>query len=99
MTNDELASTHWATLKKMAEEAGGTYESKAQAIAFLSDKPATEPSADPAPVAAKPAAKAGPAAMLDKSKDFGQVFGEVEGFPSAVFFQAGAYFNAVGQKL
>ena len=93
MSAEELESLHWATLKKMVEDAAGTYENKPQAIAFLSNvQPTLEGVHHVALVAKAPA-------TLDKSKDFGQVFGEVEGFPAAAFHQGGAYFNTIGVKL
>jgi len=85
--SDDLNELHWHTLKKRVEDAGGTYQSKDQAIAFLSEKLGSAPAS---PVAS---------GRLDKSRGYGQVFGEVEGFSGAVFSQDGAYFKSSGDRL
>jgi len=97
MTTEELTATHWMTLKKMVEKAGGVYETRAQAVAFLTDKTGTG-----AVVTAGPptlTTPGGASAALDKARPYGRVYGEVEGFPKAVFTQAGFYFNSAGEKI
>ena len=84
MNSAELAELHWHTLKAMAEKAGGKYENKAQVIAFLSGEPMD--------AAAVPG-------VFDKSRDYSMIYGEMEGFPGAVFSQGGHFFNALGEKL
>ena len=84
MTVEELDALHWHTLKAMAEKAGGKYENKAQAVAFLAGGPT------------QPAAVAG---VFDKSQPYGEIFGEIDGFPGAVFSQGGSLFNTLGEKL
>lgn len=117
MTFDELKKTHWATLKKMVEDAGGTYEDKEKAIQFLVDSgvvtgadenPANELPADELPVEEIPMLKIDePTAktkskvvvMLDKSKPYGDIFGDVEDFPTARYTQGEHLFNSLGEKL
>ena len=84
MNSEELSELHWHTLKAMAEKAGGKYENKAQVIAFLSGEPMD--------------AVAVPG-VFDKSRDYGLISGDVEGFPGAAFSQNGHLFNARGEKL
>lgn len=52
---------------------------------------------DDAP-AAKPKAKTS-SVFLDKSRPFGEIFGEIEGFPTARFSQGEHFFNSQGEKL
>ena len=75
-----MNSLHWTALKKLVEEKGGTYEDKAQAIAFLSSD--TQPSA--------------PVGTFDKSQPYGDVSGEIEDMPGARYFQNGHFYNGVG---
>ena len=81
----DLNSLHWTALKRLVEEKGGTYEDKAQAIAFLSSD--TQPAA---PVASNTNV------TFDKSKPYGDVSGEIEDMPGARYFQNGHFFNGVG---
>jgi len=39
---DELEEMHWTQLRKRVEEAGGAYQSKSQAIAFLREQDGSE---------------------------------------------------------
>jgi len=94
MTTEELTAAHWMTLKKMVEAAGGVYETRVQAVAFLTDKTGTG-----AVVTAKPPTLTTPGAALDKARPYGEVYGEVEGFPKAIFTQAGFYFNSAGEQI
>ena len=93
--SESFASMHWSALKKLVEEKGGKYEGKEQAIAFLTG---SEPAPDAQPVAA-PAVAKNSAVFFDKSKPYGDVSGEIEGMPSARYFQGGHYFNPQGEKV
>jgi hypothetical protein len=120
MTLEELQATHWATLKKMVEEAGGQYENKEKSIQFLvaagavdsqsddsaTDKAAVEKTVEDLPTlkidqsvqsVVKTQSKA--VVMLDKSRPFGEIFGEVEDFPTARYSQGEHLFNSQGEKL
>lgn len=120
MTLDELKKTHWATLKKMVEEAGGQYEDKDKSIQFLVDaglvtdsgevaQDASSTADNEAPVENLPTltiTEAAPAApksksniKLDRSLPFGEIFGEIEGYPTARFSQGEHLFNSQGEKL
>ena len=109
MTLEELSAMHWATLKKMVEDAGGTYENKEKSIQFLlGDAPIEEPAVD-APIEENlPIVTIEEAVMetekksvitLDKSKAFGQIFGDVEGYPNAAYSQGEHLFNSRGEKI
>lgn len=103
MTLEELKSLHWATLKKMVEDAGGTYEDKDTSIEFLLGKVVEKP------VDSMPTVKLDSTVLvgsnkkssltLDKSKPFGEIFGDVEGFPTARYSQGEHLFNSHGEKL
>lgn len=102
MTLEELKALHWATLKKMVEDAGGTYEDKDTSIEFLLGKVVDKPVDNiptvkldaPALVSNKKSSIA-----LDKSKPFGEIFGDVEGYPTARYSQGEHLFNSLGEKL
>ena len=84
MTGEGLSALHWHTLKSMVEKAGGKYENKEQSIAFLAGGPVS-------PVAVP--------GVLDKSRDYGLVYGQCDEYPGATFSQGGFLFNALGEKL
>ena len=100
---------HWATLKKMVEDAGGTYENKEKSIQFLlGDAPIEEPAVDAPIEESIPTVTIEEAVVetekksvitLDKSKAFGQIFGDVEGYPNAVYSQGEHLFNSRGEKI
>jgi hypothetical protein len=116
MTLEELKATHWATLKKMVEDAGGTYEDKESSIQFLIDadaantvgKTADEETKVDSPVEDIPTLKIDEPVLvankkssitLDKSRPFGEIFGEVEGYPNARYTQGDHIFNSLGEKI
>ena len=84
MTAEELDALHWHTLKAMVEKAGGKYENKAQAVASLAGGQVL------------PEHVSG---VFDRSQPYSQIFGEVEGYPGAVYSQGCCLFNALGDKL
>lgn len=104
-----LETTHWQTLKKMMEDAGLTWVSKADAIEKLSK---LDGSAQEAPTATdsdhavgvpeaiieaptpKAASKSAP--KFDRMQPYGQVSGEVEGAPGACYLQNRLYYNSAG---
>lgn len=110
MSIDDLKNLHWQTLKKMMEDAGLQFVSKEQAIEELSKRQApADPDAaagaaaadasvdrllgNPAP-AASDQAPVGPS--FDRSKPYGEIFGDVPDAPGARFLQDGHYFNTAG---
>lgn len=104
MSIDDLKNLHWQTLKKMMEDAGLQFVSKDQAIEELSKRQApADPAAadasggrlpaDPTPAAADQAQE-GP--RFDRSKPYGEIFGDVPDAPGARFLQDGHYFNTAG---
>ena len=119
MTLDELKATHWSQLKKMVEEAGGTYENKEKSIQFMIDSGAVTENIDSAeeiaiedpvivedlPTLKLPDAdpvsksKSKSTAPMDRSRPFGEIFGEIEGFPTARYSQGEHFFNSKGEKL
>jgi len=84
---EDLSALHHNKLKKMVTDAGGVYTDKGSAIAFLVA----------APVVAKVEHKSN--STLDKTRPYGQIFGELEGYPTARFMQNGCVFNTEGMKL
>lgn len=106
MTLEELKALHWATLKKMVEDAGGTYEDKETSIQFLIDANAV--TTVDSPVENIPTVKLDAPVLvankkssitLDKSRPFGEIFGEVEGYPNARYTQGDHIFNSLGEKI
>ena len=109
MRIDDLKNLHWQTLKKMMEDAGLQFVSKEQAIEELSKLAAADHDAaagaaaadasvdrllgNPAPAAADQA-PVGPS--FDRSKPYGEVFGDIPEAPGARFLQDGHYFNTTG---
>lgn len=84
MTAEDLDLLHWHTLKAMVEKAGGKYENKAQAVAFLAGGQVLQEHVS---------------GVFDKSQPYGQIFGEIDGYHGAVYSQGGCLFNALGDKL
>lgn len=115
MTLEELKSMHWSQLKKMVEDNGGQWETKEKAVQFLVDAGLTsgdegtndeggeevteKPSADVPVVKVEVAPKTKAKVVLDRSKPFGDVYGEVEGYPTARYSQGEHLFNAAGERL
>lgn len=114
MTLEELKSMHWSQLKKMVEDNGGQWETKEKAVQFLVDAGLTsgdegaddageesteEPSADVPVVKVEVAQKTKAKGFLDRSKPFGEIFGEIEGYPTARYSQGEHLFNSSGEKL
>lgn len=111
MTLDELKEMHWSQLKKAVEEAGGQYENKEQCIQFLIDAGAVTSKAEEKaqandgsgelPTLKIPDAEqvARKTALLDRSRPFGDISGEIEGFPTARYSQGEHLFNPQGERL
>lgn len=93
-TKEDLSGLHWSALKSRVESAGGKYESKDQAIAFLTASP--ENAEEPPQDAGDPQ---GGVVRFNPRKPHGTVHGEVEGAPNARYWQDGRYFNAAGEQV
>jgi hypothetical protein len=98
VTVDELDALHWATLKRLVEAKGGVYESKVQAVLFLSDKDISAEEMKAIPVdPPKPKVKSRDSTM-DFDKPYGTISGEFE-IPNARYIQNGLYFSADGKQV
>ena len=95
----ELQDKHWSELKKMMESAGQIYEGKAQAIAFLSavhqenetPGPAANDHDDTPPVFIDNVPD-----VFDKNKQFGEIVGIMEEYPTARYAQNGKLYTSEG---
>jgi len=82
---------HWSALKKLMEEQGQKFESKAQAIAFLSG-----PEDTGIPFVDVPEKNEKLHEVLDKSKSFGEIFGIMAECESARYIQNGKFYTSEG---
>jgi len=93
---------HWSALKKLMEEQGQKFESKAQAIAFLSGPEDTGiPFADVQEDTGIPFVDVQEEnenlhEVLDKSKSFGEIFGIMAECESARYIQNGKFYTSEG---
>ena len=82
---------HWSALKKLMEEQGQKFESKAQAIAFLSG-----PEDTGIPFVDVQEENEKLHDVLDKSKSFGEIFGIMAECESARYIQNGKFYTSEG---
>ena len=81
---------HWTKLKKMVEEAGGTWSTREAAEEFLARSGVEIVEPEPAPKRA---------ASFDRSAPYADVYGAIDTAPGARFMQGGVYFNVRGEQV
>lgn len=93
----DLSTTHWTALKKMMEDAGLVWVSKADAIEKLGRLGAVAPEVTEPVVTVTKVAMTSSCPTFDRHQPYGQICGEIEGAPGAYYMQRGLYFNSSGE--